>query len=110
ELGRIGFFGFPPAVVGRRADGFHGLDVERRLWWWWDGEEAESEIVELEKEFDFLRAQDFVHNLHGGFTLGTEERVLAPDAHDEVTPEGTEFELVGTLISKGGSWVGGAWG
>ena len=50
ELGRIGFFGFPPAVVGRRSDGFHGLDVEGRIGWWWDGEDAFAEIVEFEEK------------------------------------------------------------
>ncbi len=37
--------------------------------------------------FNFFGAQDFVHDLHGGFTLGAEQRVFAPDAEDEVAPE-----------------------
>ena len=70
ELGGIGGFGFPPLEFGRSADGLHCLDVERRIGWWRNGEETFPEIVEFEEEFDFFGAQDFVHDLHGGFALG----------------------------------------
>ncbi|MDA0812027.1 MAG: hypothetical protein O3C21_06530, partial [Verrucomicrobia bacterium] len=51
--------------------------------------------------------QDFVHDLHGGLALGAEQRVFAPDAEDEVAPEGTEF-AVGLLGVGDGDW-GGLW-
>jgi len=93
ELRGIGFFGLPPLIFGRGADGLEGLDVERRIGWWRNGEEAFPEIVQSEEELDFLGAQDFVHDLHGGLALGAEQRILAPDAEDEITPEGAQFAL-----------------
>jgi hypothetical protein len=108
ELGGIGGFGFPPLEFGRSADGFHGLDVERRVGRRRDGEETFPEIMEFEEEFDFFWAQDFVHDLHGGLALGTEQRIFAPDAHDEVAPERTEFAIGLLWVGDGGGrgwWV-----
>ena len=49
--------------------------------------------MEFEEEFDFFGAPDFIDDLHGGLALGAEQRVFAPDAEDEVAPEGTEFAI-----------------
>ena len=54
ELSGIGGFGLPPLIFGRSADGFHCLDVERRVGWWRNGEDAFPEIVEFEEELDFF--------------------------------------------------------
>ena len=108
ELCGIGCFGFPPLIFGQGADGLEGFDVERRIGRWRNGEEAFPEIVELEEEFDFFGAQDFVDDLHAGLALGTEQRIFAPDTHDEIAPEGTEF-AVGLLRMGDGAergwWV-----
>lgn len=93
KLGGIGGFGLPPLEFGRSADWLKGLDVERWIGGWRNGKEAFPEIVELEEEFDLFGAQDFVHDLHSGLALGTEKRIFAPDAEDEVAPKGTEFAI-----------------
>ena len=108
ELSGIGGFGFPPLEFGRSADGLEGLDIERRIGWGRNGKNAFPEIVEFEEEFDFFGAPDFIDDLHGGFTLGAEERVLAPDAHDEVAPERTELAIGRLWVGDGGGrgwWV-----
>jgi len=102
ELSGIGGFGLPPLIFGRSADGFHCLDVERRVGWWRNGEDAFPEIVEFEEELDFFWAQDFVHDLHGGFALGTEERIFAPDAHDEIAPKWAESAIGRLVMGDGG--------
>ena len=58
--------------------------------------------MEFEEEFDFFGAQDFVHDLHGGLALGTEQRIFAPDAHDEVAPERTELAIGRLWVGDGG--------
>ena len=102
ELSGIGGFGFPPLIFGRSADGFHCLDVERRVGWWRNGEDAFPEIVEPEEELDFLGAQNIVGDHHGGFALGTEERIFAPDAHDEIAPKWAEFAIGWLGMADGG--------
>ena len=75
---------------------------------WRNGKDAFPEIVEFEEEFDFLGAQDFVHDLHDGFALGAKEWVFAPDTHDEVAPERTEFAIGLLWVGDGaerGWWV-----
>jgi len=102
KLRGIGYFGLPPAVVGWGADGYERLDVEWRVGWWRDGEDAFPEIVEFEEELDFLGAQDFAGHLHRGFALGAEERIFAPDPKNEVAPEGAEFAIGWLGMGDGG--------
>ena len=105
KLGGIGNIGFPPAVFGNGADGLEGLDVERRVGRWRNGENAFPEIVELEEELDFFGAQNIAGDHHGGFALGTRERIFAPDAHNEIAPEWAEF-AIRSLGPGDGRWDG----
>ena len=99
ELSGIGGFWLPPLEFGRRADRLHGLDVERRVGRRRVGEDAFPDIVQFEEELDFLGAQDFVHDLHGGLAHGAEHRVGTPDAQDEVAPERVQF-AVGVRLER----------
>ena len=71
----------------RGLDGLKSVDVERRVGWWRDVDDALPKSVEAEEELDFAGAKEGVHDFHGGFAARALERVGAPDAEDEVAPE-----------------------
>ena len=83
-------------IVGRDpfADGlprwFKGLervDVEWRIRWRRDVDDAFPKSVEAKEEFDFTGAEKGIHDFHGAFAARALERVGAPDAEDQVAPE-----------------------
>ena len=88
ELGRIGNFGFPPAVFGNGADGLESLDVERRIGRWWNGEDAFPEIVKLEKELDFCFLGDRSNVFHLRPATRAGGGIASPDPFDEGFPIG----------------------
>ncbi len=92
----------------RRLDGLEGLDVEGRVRWWRDVDDALMSLplhpsgclrqsmsaplpfpksVQAEEEFDFPGAEESVHDFHGAFATRALEWIGVPDSEDEVTPE-----------------------
>ena len=73
----------------RRFDGLERVDVEGRVGWRREVEDALPEVVEAEEELDFAGAEDGANALHGGLAARALERVGAPNAEDEVAPKWT---------------------
>lgn len=71
----------------RRLDGLERLDVEGRVRWWRDVDDAFPKSVEAKEELDFAGAEESVHDFHRGLAARALERVGAPDAEDEIAPE-----------------------
>ena len=70
-------------------DRLHGFDVERRRWRAGELDDALSEAVETEEEFDLLGPFDGTCKFHGSFAARALEWVGSPDFEDEIAPERT---------------------
>lgn len=85
-------------------DRLHGLDVKGRRWRAREREDSLPEAVEVEKELNFLAADDFADGFHGALAAGAFERIAAPCFQDEVTPEGAH--VTGGLFRRRGEGGG----
>ena len=66
----------------RWLDRLERLDVEGRVRWWRDVDDAFPKSVEAEEEFDFTGAEEGVHDFHGALAARALERGGTPHAED----------------------------
>lgn len=68
-----------------------------------DVDDAFPHSVEAQEELDLFGAGEGSVHFHEALAAGAEERVLAPDAQDEISPEGAE--VAGALGGRCGNGV-----
>lgn len=87
--GRICIVVWDPLADGlpRRFNGLKGLDIEGRVGWWGDVDNALPKSMEPEEEFDFAGAVERVDGMQGGLAAWALEGVGSPDLEDEVAPK-----------------------
>ncbi len=99
----LGFLLLGPAEEGGHPDRLHRFDVVGRLRGWGNVDDAFPHSVEAQEELDLFGAGEGSVHFHEALAAGTEERVLAPDAQDEISPEGAE--VAGALGGRCGNGV-----
>ena len=103
DLGGIESLGFVllrPAEQAGHVDGLHRLDVVGWFWRRGNVDDPLPHAVESEEELDFLGPAERAVHFHEPLAARADERVFAPNAEDEIAPEGTE--VAGARC--GGSW------
>src|SRR5690606_29233049 len=76
--------------VRRRFNRLHRVDVEGRIRRRWQRNHSLPEAVKPQEKLNFTPPDHRADDVHRPGATGALVRILAPDAHDEIAPQGTQ--------------------